>query len=180
MIPLVRHAVLMLDDDDPMLGGYTDIHYPPTWWLRIGKRAGLAELYNRFFRESPGHPWYGIFADDVLPEGDWDARLIAAAGSDGVAYGDDGIGACTHFCIGGDLVREIGWLALPGLDRLYIDTTWQAIAESRGVLRYLPDVKVTHMHPSAGRGMMDAIYRKPDDVKAADRAVYEAFRESSL
>ena len=72
-------------------------------------------------------------------------------------------------------MREIGWLALPGLDRLYIDTVWNDIAAERGVLRFLPDVKLTHLHFSNRRAMMDRTYHKPSKNK--DRAIYHAWKE---
>ncbi len=166
--------LLMLDDNDPMLGGYAPL--PDNWHVRVNERMPLSAIYNAAFHEFSDLDWLGIFADDVTPETPgWDTKLIEMAGSDGMAYGDDGIGAPTHFCLGGDLVREMGWLAYPGLNRLYIDTIWRDIAESRGVLRYLPDVKVTHMHPSVGRAPMDAIYRKQG--KAEDKEIYENFKK---
>lgn len=164
--------LLMLDDDDPMLGGYAGL--PGNWTVRVNQRMPLSAIYNAAFEEFPGLDWYGVFADDIVPETPgWDKALINAAGTDGMAYPDDGIGAATHFVLGGDLVREMGWLAYPGLSRLYIDTVWRDIATARGVLRYLPDVKVTHRHPSVGLGMMDAIYRKAG--KAEDKRIYEQF-----
>lgn len=165
-------AAVRLDSDDPCIGGYMSIE--TDWEMVVGDRVPLSEAYNEFFGRRL--PWYGIFADDVLPETPrWDVRLIEAAGNDGVAYGDDGIGdKPTHFVIGGGLAEEIGWLALPGLTRTYIDTVWNDIASARGVLRYLPDVKITHLHFSNGRALMDSIYRKPE--KDADKAIYEQWR----
>lgn len=167
--------LLMLDKDDPMLGAYIDLHYPDNWALRIRERMPLSEIYNKAFEEFPFEDFYGIFADDVTPETEgWDHKLIEAAGRDGMAYGDDGIGTATHFALGGDLVREMGWLAYPGLDRLYIDTIWQDISLAKRVIHYLPDVKIIHRHPSVGLGMMDATYRKP--LKHKDREIYTAFQ----
>jgi len=169
--------LLMLDDDDPMLGGYLAIEYPDNWTVDVGSRSKLSEIYNRAYWSSPFSDWYGVFADDVTPETEgWDRKLVEAAGGDGMAYGDDGIGEPTHFCLGGDLVREMGWLACPGLSRLYIDTIWRDIALSKNVLRYLPDVKITHRHPSVGLALMDATYRKPN--KPADRIIYEQWKET--
>lgn len=176
-MPLLRRGILMLDEDDAMLDAYLSLDYPASWRVRIGPRAPLSEIYNRVFEEYPLLPWYGIFADDVTPETpEWDRRLIEAAGADGLAYPDDGIEKATHFCLGGGLVRDMGWLAYPGLQRLYIDTVWQDVARSRGVLRYLPEVRVTHRHPSAGLALHDGIYRKQG--KAADAALYRKFKET--
>ena len=63
---------------------------------------------------------------------------------------------------------------MSGLHRIFIDTVWNDIAADRGVLRYLPDVRIIHMHFSNRRALMDKIYRKP--TKDHDRAVYEAWR----
>lgn len=159
-----------------MLGAYQALALPFSWRLVVSERAVLSEIYNRQFRASPDLDWYGVGADDIEPEPGWDHELIRAAGKDKMAFGDDGINGdrhATHFVLGGDLVRAMGWLALPGLDRIYIDTVWNDIAERLGVRRYLPDVKVTHRHFSTG-APKDSTYRKRH--KARDREIYEQWR----
>ena len=170
---MTTRALLRLDNDDPLLRDY--LRMETDWEIVVDKRVSLSEVYNEVFLRNLD--WYGFLADDVLPETEeWDRLLIDAAGSDGMAYGDDGIHQSpTHFVLGGELVRDVGWLALPGLDRLYIDTVWQDIASARGVLRYLSDVKITHLHFSNRRAMRDQTYRKP--TKDNDRAVYRAWRK---
>lgn len=169
-------GVLCVDDDDPLLDQYRALTLPANWRLAIGRRTPLSEIYNRHFGSAA---WHGIGADDMLPETlGWDLALIAAAGSDGLAFGDDGINGdrhATHFVLGDGLAREVGWLALPGLSRIFIDTVWNEIAEARGVRRYLPDVKLTHLHFSIG-APRDETYRKPD--KASDRAIYDQWRKA--
>ena len=71
-------------------------------------------------------------------------------------------------------MRSTGWLALPGLDRIYIDTIWCDIARGQGVYRYRPDIKMTHHHFSNRMAMKDAIYRK--HRKPEDRALYEEWK----
>jgi hypothetical protein len=92
-----------------------------------------------------------------------------------VPAGGETTGGCPHFALGGNLVRSVGWLALPGLDRLWIDTVWATIAKARGVLRYRPDVVLRHHHPSAGLALVDATYRKR--FKTRDRAIFEAWKQ---
>ena len=172
-------ALLRLDDDDASPGGYLALDRPSNWALVVAERRPLSVIYNEVFGAFPDEDWYGVFADDIVPETPgWDARLIETADRDGLAFGDDGINGAdhaTHFVVGGALVRSIGWLALPGLDRLYIDTVWTDIARDRGVLRYLPDVKITHWHPSVKKALFDPTYRKHH--KQADHAVYRAWRD---
>jgi len=167
-------VTVIVDDNDPMLQGYIDLDIP----IIIGKQRPLSEVYNDVFEEYPDLDWYGFLADDVVPATPgFDRLLVEAAGRDGLAFGDDGINGerhATHFVLGGDLVRSVGWLSLPGLERLYIDTVWNDIA--RGVHRYLPHVKMTHHHFSNRKARYDATYRKPG--KAADKAIYEAWRKT--
>lgn len=180
LLPYIEHlpVYIRLDFDDNTISQYNEIAWPNHWIVHTGSRVPLSEVYNEFFRLYPDLPYYAWLADDVLPETpNWDRILIAAAGNDGLAYGDDGINGeahAPHFVLGGDLVREIGWLALPGLDRIYIDTVWCDIARERGVMRYLPDVKMTHLHFSNRRALMDATYRK--HRKSQDRQIYENWR----
>jgi hypothetical protein len=171
-------GLVLVDNDDPLHDAYLAIDLPPGWCVITGVRAGLAELYNHVFRVFSDLEWYGIFADDVVPESPaWDTVLIEAAGLDGLAYGDDGMNGeahATHFAVGGDLVREVGWLAFPGLHRLYIDTIWTELARARGVLRYQPEIKIIHHHPWNRMALMDATYRKLS--AKVDRILYDAWK----
>ena len=166
---------LRLDDDDP--SGYVCDH--PNWIVEIGQRVPLSEIYNDAYWKFPGSAWFGFIADDVVPKtNQWDTRLIEAAGRDGMAVpsgGHDPNGA-PHFVLGGDLVRSIGWLCLPGLHRLYIDTVWLDIATQRGVLRRVPEVLLEHLHFSNGKALMDQTYRKPN--READRKIYTQWRNA--
>ena len=175
-------ALLWLDNDDPFFIEYMAIDYPPMWQVVSGlRRDGLAEMYNDIFKANPDLDWYGFLADDVVPETmGWDIAMIRAAGRSGVAYADDGINGealGTHPVIGGDLVRSVGWLALPGLKRLYIDTVWNEIGRTQGCIQYLPDVKLTHHHFSNRMALRDAIYRKPN--KKEDAAIFEDWKETT-
>ncbi|KKL27890.1 hypothetical protein LCGC14_2380620 [marine sediment metagenome] len=170
-------AVVLLDTDDPNLPGYLRLPMIPEWTIEIGLRSGLSEIYNRAFARYPDEVWYGTLCDDVVPETDYfDLQLIEVAGSDSFSFGDDGINGGkhgTHFVVGGDLVRSVGWLSLPGLNRIYIDTVWNDIAHDRSVYYYLPHIKLTHHHFSNGKALMDKTYKKHN--KDRDKSIYEAW-----
>lgn len=154
-----------------------DLDLPPMWQLVVGPRKPLSAIYAEAYRE--GFDWWGFIADDVVPETPgWDRRLIEIAGHDGMAVpaGGKTTGGTPHFVLGGNLVDCVGWLALPGLDRIYIDTVWADIAEARGVLRYVPEVVLRHAHFSTG-APMDATYRKRN--KAQDKLIYETWKETA-
>ena len=172
-------VLVRVDEDDEMLGGYREIDYPHNWSLVVGRPGLLSEIYNDIYRVLPDLFWYGFLADDVVPETEiFDRLLISAAGSNGLAFGDDSINGpdhAPHFVIGGDLVREFGFLSLPGLSRIYIDTVWNDIAREKGVYRYLSHVHMPHYHFSNRRALFDQTYRKPD--KEADKRIYQAWKE---
>lgn len=171
-----RPVWLRLDEDDPRLAAYQALALPIGWHAEIGPRTDPCAALNEAFAALGHARFYGVLADDVVPETPgWDAALIEAAMQDpaGLAYGNDGIqGAAlaTHPVIAGDFARALGWIALPGLARLYADNVWTEIARARGVLRYLPEVKLMHRHFSNG-APMDATYAKPEAGR--DRAVYD-------
>lgn len=167
---------LRFDDDDPQPEyGYEG------WVVEIGPRLPLSEIYAEAYRKYPYLPWYGFIADDVVPTTpEWDKLLIAAAGQDGMAFGDDGINGskhATHFVLGGNLVRSIGWLSLPGLARIYIDNVWNEIAKRLGVLRYMPNIMLRHHHFSNHLALFDATYKKSAEIKENDKRIYEAWKQ---
>lgn len=167
-------GVLWIDEDEIDIYAEACGALPPKWVVISAPRASsLGSMINIFFAVFPDEPWYGLIADDLLPSTPhWDTRLIEAAGSDGLAYGDDGITSehGTHPVVGGDLVRRLGWLALPGCTRTYIDNALSEVARRAGKLHYLPHVKTEHLHFSNGKSEWDEQYRKPD--VAADREIY--------
>ena len=175
----VSPGVLRIDADDA--GDYLGIELPVGWSLHIGQRMTLGEMTNEFFQLNPLAPWYGLIGDDVVPVTlGWDKTLISLAGRCGIAYPNDNHQApqlACHMVIGGDLVREMGWLALPGLDRLYIDTVWTDIGRGRAVMVYAPGVLVEHYHFSNGKAPMDAVYKKPNAQR--DALCYEAWRANA-
>ena len=163
-------VLVMIDDDDPLLEAYLTIDFPAGFSFRIGKRRSLSELYNSI---SLTHDWYGFIADDVIPRTKlWDRLLIDAAGKDGMSVPEYETEVAPHFVLGGDLVRDVGFLCLQGLDRIYIDTVWNDIAKSRGVFRET-DVILEHCHFSTG-APFDLTYKKHN--KPQDKRIYEEWK----
>lgn len=132
-------------------------------------------MTNRAYRQHPEKPWYGLLSDDAVPMTfRWDVELSEAAGSDSIAYCADGINderQASHVAIGGDLVRKLGWIILPGLVRIYGDNVLTDIGRERGALKYLPHVRLEHWHFSNGKAPMDETYAKPEAPR--DGAIYQ-------
>jgi hypothetical protein len=172
---------LIFDEDDPCLDEYMQIKKPMDWVEMVMPKnddAGIMDLENHVMQYAPAQPYYGMLGDDSVPETvEWDQRLIEAAGSDGVAWPNDGIQGGkfgTMLVLGGDLVREMGWIAPPGLKHLYVDNLWTAIGRARGKATYLPEVIVRHHHFSNGLAIYDETYRRHSKFAANDQVIYAA------
>lgn len=174
--------MLRLHWGDKLLEKYTSIKWPKAWNVVIDKRFTLANTLNWAFHKHPKERNYGFIADDTIPSpSDWWQRLEEAAETRYIAYPNDGVhgkNLCTHHCIGGDLIRAVGWWALPKLDHSFLDTTWQFIGNGTGLLRYLEDVRFDHAHPVNGKAEMDDTYRIGQVHFKNDHKIFSRWIES--
>lgn len=179
---------LVVYEGDPLLERYLDLQ-PPTAWSIIqipnfrDSVPRLGQALNYLFVTNPLEEFYGFIADDCLPEpADWYTQLSDAAGQWGISYGDDGIhgeALCTHPCVGGQLVREVGFWCMPGVAHSYFDTFWMNVGKKTGLMKYLPEVKMNHRHPYNGKAEMDETYRRGQEMFEADKNAYFARIQSN-
>ena len=115
----------------------------------------------------------GFIGDDSRFETKgWDAkveRAIADAGG-GFCWTSDGHDKpwpSTVF-ISTDIVKALGWLALPTTRRGYFDVVWERLAMATGRAIALPDVMIRHNN--AGEGVNPGIIEH-------DRLAYETWRD---
>ena len=172
--------LIYLDEDDPRLKEYDQNPPNPAISFYIGKAVGLGGVYHWVYENFPQEKYYGFLGDDLIPQTDgWDEKLVEAAGDWNVAYPNDKFWEygelATHPTLGGELVRHMGWLCYPGLERTYIDTVWHAVGTHRGALKWLPDVILEHMHPLKGKAPMDDTYAKIALHTAHDASLYQQF-----
>lgn len=159
------HVFVRIDNDDPQQQAYMDLmagaEWPHTWKLSVGPRMKCPEACEWFFQLFPKEPYYSLFGDDVVPETrGWDQTLIAAAGTKRVSYGRDPKvwPRAPHPVVGGDLVRAVGYYALPGVLHWYMDTLWEWLAQKTGRLVQCPNVMTPHYNPDLGNGQNDQTY----------------------
>jgi hypothetical protein len=169
---------VLYDDNDPRIDVYERLSHPRDFCrIMTCESDGIGEKYQEGFRLYPNEDWYGLIGDDNVPvTHEWDKRLIEAAGADGVAWPKDGINDGsfgTLLVIGGDLIREMGWLSPPGMKHLFLDRLWSDIGRARGKAHYLSDVSVEHWHFSNGKAAYDDTYRRHARFADGDRRVYE-------
>lgn len=148
---------------DPCYLEYKTLKWPHTWRFYDSDMKGCGEALEEFFELHPEEPFYGFVADDIVlrTKGGME-HLQALAIPFFIAYPNDTIQRqhhCTHFCIGGDLVREVGFFAHTGFGHGFIDTVWMSVGLSTGLLRYAPHVIFQHKHFFTDPALHDETYR---------------------
>lgn len=154
--------LLRLHWGDKRLDDYQSIKWPKAWKVAVHPKQSLTDSLNWALETYPAERNYGFLADDTIPSPDgWWETLEKAAENRYIAYPDDGVHGkelCTHHCIGGDLMRAVGWWALPGLVHSFLDTVWYTIGYNTDLLRYVPEVRFDHLHPINKKSEMDDTY----------------------
>lgn len=122
---------------------YTDI--------RINYEPGnITDIFNRTFSAHPDYNFYMMLNDDILFKTEnWDIKL---ANKGKISYGNDllqGENLCTFPMIDGDIVRSLGWLQMPTLNRYCGDCVWKFIGKQLNILSYHPDVIIEHLWEGA-------------------------------
>jgi len=158
--------------------------WPDKWEIRVDRKMNLCDSLNWALKEYPRAKQYGFLADDTIPSPrDWAQRLQSAAGREYIAYPDDGIhgkGLCTHHCIGGDLMRRVGFWCLKGLRHNFLDQVWMTIGTETDRLRYVPSVKFDHLHPWVKKGPMDEVYALSASWFEKDQAIFDRWTQDGM
>lgn len=160
---------------------YQDMEIPKGWQrILMSHNVGLCRSMNYVFEQFPKEPFYGLICDDeyVFTPG-WDKRLLEASGSWNIAHGNDGWQSSrrihTYATWGGDLIRTVGWWALPGLWHWYFDDVWEKIADECGLRRFCYDVKTEHKHYLSGKVPKDDTYLMGEARSQEDQWLYSKF-----
>lgn len=170
-----------LDLDDPEIESLKKLPWPTEFNIFIAPRRGLSPSMNEVFEFYPDEPWYGLLADDLLPQTPlWDQALIDAAGTLNISYPNDqgnNPDLPTHPCVGGDLVRKIGWFGFPPCGHYFVDTVWQFIGTQLENIQRLDNVVVEHMHYSVGKSEIDQNYQESNQKWKHDKRAYRDWCE---
>ena len=170
-------VLIRLDECDPDLEKILSLNWPKNFTVRIGKREGVAKATNELFQEFKNEPWYGFLADDFVPKTmHWDKKLSKAASNKFISYPNDMAERTdlpTLPCVGGDLVREIGYFGFPFTHHYYVDTVYQFLGKNLNIIKRLEDVIVEHMHYEFGKSNIDITYQESSEKFKGDKSIWK-------
>lgn len=173
-----------LDEDDLFLEEYLALALPNTFIIRVGPRQGLRSAMNEAVDLYPDEDYYGLGADDLVPQTvEWDKKLFEISKKNKISFPND-LGKKskkdlpTHPCVGGDLVRAVGWFGLPVVHHYYLDDTWKYIGQQLECITRLDDVIVEHVHYSRKKSEFDQTYKETNNHFENDKNLFSKWVES--
>lgn len=173
-----------MDEDDPDLDCLLKLSWPAEFELVVGSPARIGQAMNEMFSKYPNEPWYGILADDQIPKTDyWDQRLIEAATPDQISCANDvyekRVRIC-HPCVGGDLVRTVGFFSVPTVQHFGTDTFWEQLHHCCDKRGRLDDVIVEHAHVNFNQAPTDATYIRSQTIRQQDKFAFKAYMNENF
>lgn len=164
-------VLLIVDPDDPSLSAYLRLSHDVKV---LDDRLGYTKSLNLIAREVwDEHAILGAFGDDVIfrtPA--WDEVVYRTLETPGIAYGDDLIHGANHptaVFMSSVIAKALGWLALPSTTHQWADDGWKELGKRAGILRFMPEVIVEHMHPGVGKAEWDDTYQSVFTQERAER-----------
>lgn len=151
----------------------------PKGWSKgvAATNLGLIKGLNSCFAQHRDAPWFGLVADDLVPETqDWDKRLLEQLHPMGVVSCNDanrpfaGGRVCGATFLDGDLVRSQGFIGPPCCWHSFTDDWLELVGRTFPCLNRVADVVVRHETPVFGD-------RPPDETH---HAAYGADQNMSL
>ncbi len=170
--------------DGPMYA----LDWPKNW--HVYESYGHLEMQralNELLRLHPNENSYGILTDQSRPiTPQWATKLEQAAGTGSIAMCNTtkprtnprtGLRRVTTVCIGGDLVRAIGWIWLDRVCHLFGDDAWEDIGYALNCIKFVPDVVIQALLKRDGEVEIDANHHRKWRGKSYMGTDAEAFEE---
>lgn len=189
----------VLDGDDPSYPEYVSAldaargHMPAsdrniTWGMRSTWQPLVPKLNSAAVDLLSWSPYaLGFAGDDHRPRtrGWVRAYTDALRAGAGIVYGDDGYqgeNLPTQWAMRADIVKALGRMVPAPVEHLYCDNAIKDLGEQAGLLGWLPEVRIEHVHPVAGKAQSDEQYERVNSRAQyrSDRAAYCEWRQNGL
>lgn len=185
----ISEIIFYIADDDPKLEIYKK-ELKNCAYI-IDKRRTIIEVMNYIALELyPDKKYYSCIGDDNRYNTmDWDSEFIKEIETKGrgwgFAYGADKLqnkNLIGNPIISGNVIKALGYMALPALQHQYVDNSWTDIAVSINRAYYKENIVLEHLHPFAKKGQMDDNYKwvYQSGVGEQDKAAYIEWRKTAF
>jgi len=144
---------------------YEPLNFPNTTFL-YGPKLSISSMTNKALAASSGEILMYAADDIVFRTNGWDDivrnRFKNLKYNFGLVYGDDlspnSPHIATHGFVSKDLSLLLGWLLPPFFRDQFADTYLTRIARMSGILNYVPELQIEHMHPNWEKKNLDQSY----------------------
>lgn len=196
----VADMIVIVDQDDPEIGGYRDVleetRHPdtgqplikliemPVWLPMVHKLEAVVSSVvtgGEYFA-------LGFAGDDHQPQTiNWAQTYLEELHKPetGMVYGDDGYQGrklSTEWAVRADTVLALGKMVPAPVEHMYCDNSIMELYAAAGLLTHLPQVRIEHLHPIAGKAETDEQYRRVNssDQFKRDRAAYDTWNNGQM
>lgn len=181
---------LIVDADDPERDAYYALEDGAVSPMRIAEVSSWRPMVHKLDEVAAEVATLGRYfalgfaGDDHLPQTIGWAKTyldeLHRLGT-GMVYGNDGYqgkNLATQWAVTTDAVRALGRMVPAPVEHMYCDNAIMEVFSRAGALTYLPEVKIEHRHPVAGKAPTDAQYQRVNsrDQFSRDRKAYEAWQ----
>lgn len=190
----VADLILAVDADDPQFSAYLYIAAEFRDKITVWNEDVWAPMVTKLnraavaFAEERRYFAIGFAGDDHVPRTiNWAKKYLQVLRElgTGMVYGDDGYQGgklSTEWAVTADAVRALGRMVPAPVEHLYCDNAMMDVYGGAGAMRHLPEIRIEHMHPIAGRAASDAQYQRVNSGAqyAKDRLSYNRWKTAAL
>ncbi len=168
--------------DGPMY----QIDWPRHWYIyQSFGHLEMQRALNTLFKSHPNEKTYGLLTDQSRPITPlWATKLEEAAGTGAIAMCNTtkprtnprtGLRRVTTICVGGELVRALGWIWLDRVCHLFGDDAWEDIGYALNCIKFVPEVVIQALLKRDGEVEIDANHHRKWKGKSYMATDSEAF-----
>lgn len=98
----------------------------------------------------------------------------------GIVYGDDkfkGQELATAAILSSNVINTLGYVCPQTMLHMCMDVVWMDIGRETGILSYVPEIVIEHMHPMCGKAQFDAGYDSLFETIGPDQLAYYAWEK---
>ena len=182
----VADLLFVLDRDDARYDDYVKelAHLPgPKVVLKQDWEPLVPKLNGVAWEQAARYRNLAFCGDDHVPRSpNWANRLVEEhLKGTSILYGRDGLQderLPTWWSMSSRIVRGLGKMVPAKVQHLFCDNSIKDLGEAAGVLHYLDDVLIEHVHPFAGKAPVDAQYERVNRAEqyARDAAAYQEWQ----